>query len=134
MSVGRGTDRPFRIFGHPDYLVGSYHFTPRSIPGVSEHPPYEGSQCYGADVSGLADDIMNNERHFTISYLIQARKVFPDSVKYFNSYFDKLSGNSGLREKILNGTDEETIRRSWDQDLEKFRTIRSKYLLYPDFE
>jgi uncharacterized protein YbbC (DUF1343 family) len=134
MSVGRGTDRPFRIFGHPDYMIGSYLFTPHSIPGVSEHPPYEGRQCLGGDVSGLAENIMNNEHHFTIIYLILTRQVFPDSVKYFNSYFDKLSGSPVLREQLLQGMDEESIRQSWQKETGKFLAIRSCYLLYPDFK
>jgi uncharacterized protein YbbC (DUF1343 family) len=134
MSVGRGTDRPFRIFGHPNFVIGNYIFRPRSIPGVSEHPPYEGQDCFGGDASGFAENIMKNEHHFTISYLIYARQVFPDSMNFFNAYFDKLSGSPVLREQLLQGMDEGSIRQSWQKEVEKFLAIRSRYLLYPDFK
>jgi uncharacterized protein YbbC (DUF1343 family) len=134
MSVGRGTDKPFRIFGHPDYVTGSYIFTPRSIPGVSEHPPYEGNECFGADLSDLAENALKNRHHFTLNYLLTAQQVFPDTVKFFNPYFDKLSGNSMLRIQIEERLSEENIRASWQDDVEKFKATRKKYLLYTDFE
>lgn len=134
MSVGRGTDMPFRIFGHPRYLIGSFTFTPRSIPGVAEHPPFEGQVCYGSDVSGFAEEISGNAVHFNLTYLMNAYKVFPDTETFFNSYFDKLSGTGSLRKQISEGWDENSIRGSWQPGLDDFREIRKKYLLYPDFE
>ncbi len=84
ISVGRGTDRPFQIIGHPDFYIGSYAFIPHSIPGVSEHPPYEGQACYGQSLSGFAENIRNNEFHFTLSYLLNTHVFFKDSTDFFH--------------------------------------------------
>jgi len=53
---------------------------------------------------------------------------------FFNNYFDKLAGNSTLREQIIAGKSKWIIYASWKSDIEDFKIIRKKYLLYKDFE
>lgn len=132
ISVGRGTDKPFRIIGHPQYLAGHFIFTPESIAGISENPPYKGKPCLGLDLTTYATDYQENTHHFNISWLLSMHEYFNDSTDFFNSYFDKLAGNDALRSAIMNGKTEEQIRQSWQEELAKFRSIRRKYLLYPD--
>jgi uncharacterized protein YbbC (DUF1343 family) len=132
ISVGRGTDMPFQVIGHPHFVVGNYLFTPKNIPGVSEHPPYEGQLCSGSNVTGFAENYFQNEHHFTLNWLIGLHDFFKDSTNFFNPYFDKLAGNEDLRKDILSGMQEAEIRKSWEADLVKFRQIRKKYLLYPE--
>jgi len=55
-----------------------------------------------------------------------------DRGSFFNDYFDKLAGNSTLRKQITEGKTEEQIRASWQEDLLQFKSIRKKYLLYPE--
>lgn len=132
ISVGRGTGSPFQVIGHPAYYVGSYFFTPKSIPGVSEHPPFESQVCYGSNLTGFAENFLKNDHHFNILYMVGMYDMFKDSTGFFNSYFDKLAGNERLRNDIMNRVPESEIRKSWESDLTAFRQLRKKYLLYPE--
>ncbi len=97
ISVGRGTETPFEIIGHPGFHQGSYVFEPESIPGVSEHPPYEGQVCYGSYLAAYAENFSKNEYHFTLQWLTGMHEFFKDSTAFFNPYFEKLAGNDRLR-------------------------------------
>jgi uncharacterized protein YbbC (DUF1343 family) len=129
ISVGRGTERPFRIIGHPDYQEGSIEFTPVSIKGASVHPPHKDQLCLGFDMSYLADSILINKR-LHLQPLIDAWNFFKDDEAFFNDYFSKLAGNSTLRQQIEAGLTESEIRASWQEDLERFKKMREKYLIY----
>jgi uncharacterized protein YbbC (DUF1343 family) len=77
------------------------------------------------------------ESKFNISFVLQAYKLYLDEKKNFflpSLFFDNLAGNSTLRWQIINGKSEQDIRASWSKDLEKFKKIRKRYLLYSDFE
>lgn len=132
ISVGRGTETPFQVIGSPGFYPGSFTFTPKSIPGVSDRPLYEGRACYGTNLSGYAENFPENEHHFTLWHLISMHEYYKDSTAFFIPYFDKLAGNDQLRKDILGGLSEEEIRNSWKKDLEAFMQIRKKYLLYED--
>jgi uncharacterized protein YbbC (DUF1343 family) len=133
VSVGRGTDKPFKVFGHPKLSSGKYSFTPKPIKGVSEDPPLKGQLCYGQNLEKAADLIKNNG-HLELMWLIESYKNLYSKTEFFTNYFDKLAGNSKLREQIISGKSEIEIRHSWQSDLDAFKKIRKKYLLYPDFE
>ena len=51
-----------------------------------------------------------------------------------NNYFNSLAGNDVLMKQIKNNDSEETIIKTWQPALDKFKATRKKYLLYPDFE
>lgn len=126
ISLGRGTPMPFQVIGHPDLKNMPFQFTPVSIDGMSKNPPLENKLCYGLDLQHV-----NVKPQIDLSYLISFYRAFPDKDKFFNNYFEKLSGTSKLREQIRQGLDETQIRESWREDLEKFAALRKKYLLYP---
>jgi len=132
ISVGRGTDHPFQVIGHPEFHIGSFSFTPESLPGKSINPKYEGEQCYGISLQGFASNLENNSNHFNLSYLIDMYDYFSDK-NFFNPYFDKLAGTATLRKQIAEGKTQKEIRQSWQNAIEKYLKIRNKYLLYPDF-
>lgn len=132
VSVGRGTDKPFMVIGHPQSDTGDYYFTPRNIPGVSGNPPHLGKKCRGFDLESKGKLIPESEKPFSLEWLMLMQEHVDDD-KFFNNFFNKLAGNSSLKEKILAGETEENIRRSWESDLKVFSDIRSKYLLYRDF-
>jgi uncharacterized protein YbbC (DUF1343 family) len=132
ISVGRGTDKPFQVIGHPGFLAGSYHFKPISIPGVAENPPYKDESCYGLSLEVFAENYERNEHPLSLHWLISMHDYFKDSTDFFNSYFDKLAGNDLLKKDIISGKSERDIRLTWEADLQNFRQIRSKYLIYPD--
>ncbi len=136
ISLGRGTQTPFQIYGHPQLSYGDYYFTPQPIKGVSENPPQKGKECRGENLIPYAQKNLISGNSFNISYLMKAYQNFPDKTSFFNAnlFFDKLAGSATLRWQIINGRSEEEIRASWQKGLTQFKLTRKKYLLYPDFE
>ncbi len=133
VSVGRGTDYPFQVIGHPWYVIGSYMFRPESRP-EAVHPLYEGQDCLGSGLSG-AGELCMEKRQLNLFWLINHydfwNKFVKDQGSFFNDYFDTLAGNSTLRQQITEGKSEEQIRASWYDALARFKSLRQKYLLYP---
>ena len=145
LSEGRGTDKPFQIFGHPSLPKNLYSFTPTSREGAKE-PKLKNQLCYGWNLSGTPQEVLKavNDQ-IQLKYLLEAYRLFPDKEKFFLSakkeqltetdyFFNKLAGNATLMQQVKNGVSEEEIRKSWQPGLEAFMKIRAKYLLYPDFE
>lgn len=127
ISVGRGTPMAFQVIGHPDLKSMSFQFTPVSIEGMAKNPPYENKVCYGVDLRNVV-----MEPKLTLQYLLQFYQAFPDKEKFFNNNsFDKHMGTSKMRQQIVAGLSEDAIRQSWQKDLEAYKEIRKKYLLYP---
>ncbi len=135
VSEGRGTNKQFQIFGHPKYVGGDYEFTPKSLQGA-KYPKHEGELCHGFDLSNIPVETIKGERQLKLDYLIDYYSNFPKGEVFFlkNNFFDKLAGSSELREQILSGLDTDAIRATWQDDLENFKQIRKKYLLYKDFD
>ncbi|HEX5170009.1 MAG TPA: DUF1343 domain-containing protein [Cyclobacteriaceae bacterium] len=125
ISVGRGTQMPFQILGHPDFKDMPFQFTPASIEGMSKNPPFQDKVCHGIDLRNV-----KVEPKVDLSYLIKLYQAFPDKQKFFNSGFNAHAGNAKLKEQIISGTSEDDIRKTWQSDLEKYKIIRRKYLLY----
>ncbi|MDL2308916.1 DUF1343 domain-containing protein [Bacteroidales bacterium OttesenSCG-928-B11] len=136
VSVGRGTTKPFQVFGHPLLTAGDFYFTPNPIKGVAENPPQKGKKCRGYDLTNEALNNLNGSNSFSIKYIITAYQHFPKSETFFTNkeFFDKLAGKSTLRQQIVDGLSEEQIRDSWKPELEAFKKMRKQYLLYADFE
>jgi uncharacterized protein YbbC (DUF1343 family) len=134
ISVGRGTEYPFQVIGHPKMVWGNYMFTPRNIPGVADKPPLQDQNCYGTNLTGYAENYQNITNPFTLWYLLNAYNNIFLGDAFFNTYFEKLAGNRELRIQIENGLSEEEIRKSWEPELEAYKKIRAKYLLYPDIQ
>ena len=128
VSVGRGTEKPFSQYGHPDFAETGYTFTPVSIPGASKYPKHKNTVCNGYLLTDDAADIKEDGR-IHLSYLINAYKQIGNE-EFFNSFFEKLAGTDELRKQIQSGMSETEISESWRGELTKFKTIRNKYLLY----
>ncbi len=133
LSVGRGTDFPFEVFGHPDLAGCSFTFIPESRPGAETNPVLKGQVCRGVDLRYLRDLGHERPARIDLQWLMFAYSHFPYTGEFFNDYFEKLAGNDILRKQIIMGLTEDEIRESWKEDLEKFNTVREKYLLYKDF-
>lgn len=145
VSLGRGTPKPFQLYGHPTMSKELFSFTPRSVPGA-KNPPHLNETCYGADLSNIIIDIARPEwQQIQLKYLLDAYRLFPDKSKFFlkpsranaqpqDYFFNKLAGNAQLMQQVINGTPEAEIRKSWEPGIKSFKKIRKKYLLYADFE
>lgn len=143
LSEGRGTDKPFQVFGHPSLPNTLYAFTPNPNEGAKNSKHY-GKVCYGWDLSGGQDEVAEKTGNkLQLKWLIEAYKLFPKKDSFFilpktlkmeESFFNKLAGNNILWQQIKAGKTEEEIRKSWEPKLKEFRAIRKKYLMYADFE
>jgi len=134
VSVGRGTDKPFQQIGHPNFKNMPHQFVPKSTVG-SKSPLYMGQTCYGYNLSEYGKQfIYNNHYALDIQWLIKCYDAAPDKTNFFNNFFNHLSGNDILKKQIIEGVPEDEIRKSWQKDLQEFKKIRKKYLLYEDFE
>ena len=131
MSVGRGTDKPFQALGHPNAGFGQLVFTPRVKLGEDSTPRHKGKPCYGIDYleKGLP------KGQISLAPLIE---LYPKAeslgLQLINQrqLFDLLAGTKKLRSQLASGLSEAEIRASWKADLEAYRRLRAKYLLYED--
>ena len=137
LSEGRGTDRPFQLFGHPDLPANLYSFTPTSREGA-KNPKLVNRLCHGWDLGGSNEEVLKKiNGRIQLKWLIEAYKLFPSKDSFFinaGKTFNRLAGNDVLINQIRNGVSEEAIHASWKPALDKFKKIRKKYLLYKDAE
>ncbi len=132
ISVGRGTDLPFQILGHPKINSDRFSFTPKSMPGAKS-PKLEGKNCKGYNLSQFGNDYMKGKAMVNLYWLIDLYKNHPEKEGFFTKMFLLLSGTDKLQQQIEAGKTEEEIYESWQADLTKFKETRKKYLLYQDF-
>ncbi|MDD3773153.1 MAG: DUF1343 domain-containing protein [Weeksellaceae bacterium] len=128
-SEGRGTDKPFQVYGSPYLKNMSYQFVPKPNVGAKE-PRFNGQVCYGED---LSDTPFLSE--IKLEWLIKAYQNYEGKESFWikNSgkfWIDTLAGTDELRKQIEQGFSEEEIKKSWQEELDKFKKIRAKYLLY----
>lgn len=124
-SVGRGTDMQFQVFGSPKFLQKEFYFTPKPNLGA-KNPKFNTKICYGRD-------LRNNpvEKMLNFTYIIEAYESIEEKTTFFTPFFTTLAGNKILQEQIESGKNTEQIRNSWQTDLDAYKMIRTKYLLYP---
>ena len=130
VSLGRGTDKPFQVYGHPNMKGYSYSFTPRSRPGA-KNPPQLNRLCHGVDLSSL-DPEQVIARGINLEYVIDAYRNLNIDDYFFRPFFEKLIGNGNIRKMIEAGKSAEEIKASWADDVAKFKQQRRKYLLYQE--
>jgi uncharacterized protein YbbC (DUF1343 family) len=126
LSLGRGTQIPFQVIGHPDLKGMPFQFTPHDMAGMAIDPPQENKICYGIDLRDVPVP-----KKIGLQYLIDMYRAFPDQEHFFVPNFGRWAGNNLLAQQIRDGLTEEQIRATWQPDLARFQEIRSKYLLYP---
>jgi uncharacterized protein YbbC (DUF1343 family) len=132
MSLGRGTAFPFRVVGHPDYPMKSFSFTPLANT-ANQSPKYMNKTCYGINLQPMDIVSLRQMHELNLQWLIDLYKTMDRGDAFFTDYINKLAGTGELRKQILAGYTEDQIRQSWQDDLEKFRVLRKKYLMYKDF-
>ena len=130
VSVGRGTNLPFQIYGSPWTKDLPYQFTPKPSAGAKD-PFLNGKLCYGENLSEYPEDL----RVLNLDWLLKAYKDYKNPQQDFflkNLFFDKLAGTDELRKQIIAGKSAAQIKDSWKNDLENFQKIRAKYMMYED--
>ncbi len=139
VSVGRGTDTPFELFGAPwiqsiplaeelnhDFVPGvrfvPTHFTPGS-------DLYKGQLCQGIALV-ITDRASLNSMLMGLEIAAALNKLYPE-----NFSLDKmieLVGNADTIAKLKSGEAPTRIVWDWQTDLDNFRKMRAKYLIYPE--
>lgn len=130
VSLGRGTDKPFEIYGHPDMKGRSYNFTPRSVAGA-KNPPQKDRLCRGVDLSGMSEEDAIAQG-INLEYLIDAYRDLGLGDKFFRSFFELLIGRGDIRKMIEDGKSADEIKATWAGDVARFKTQRRPYLLYKE--
>lgn len=129
-SLGRGTDFPFECYGHPSYKGAEFSFTPQSRAGA-KNPPLMGQKCWGVDLRGEDDEAVITEG-FNLEYVIDAYRNLAMGEKFFTRMFLLLTGVDYVKEMIMEGKSAAEIRARWQPEVEEFKTLRRKYLLYEE--
>jgi len=126
VSAGRGTDMQFQVFGAPQLPPKdfAFQFTPAANQGA-KYPKFKDQQCFGKDLRNSAS--LNK---INLKWLIEAYNAYPEKDTFFNNFLVKLAGTDTLQQQIEAGMSAEAIRASWQKDLEDFKKVRAKYLLY----
>ncbi|MBR5821584.1 MAG: DUF1343 domain-containing protein [Alistipes sp.] len=130
VSMGRGTEAPFEIYGHPDMRGREFSFTPEPNAG-SKTPPHSGKLCYGEDLRGVANEDIWREG-VNLEYVIDAYRDLNMGDRFFTPMFEKLIGVGYVREMIKAGHTAEEIEAQWQEELEEYSTLRRRYLIYEE--
>ena len=130
VSMGRGTEAPFEMYGHPAMKGREFKFTPEPNAG-SKTPPHSGKLCYGVDLRGVPDKDIWREG-LNLEYVIDAYNDLQMGDKFFTPMFEKLIGVGYVREMIKEGRTAKEIEAEWQQELEEYRALRKEYLIYEE--
>jgi len=139
ISEGRGTTKPFEVFGAP--WIDGYELTSRlnelNLKGVRfreawfspTFSKYKGESCGGAQIHVLD---RGEYRPFETSlHIIKiVMDMYPHHFRFHQEYFDNIMGTSKIREALEEGEDVKEIVKSYAQQLSSFSELRKSYLLY----
>lgn len=130
VSVGRGTYTPFQMIGYPDPKFGDFSFTPQALPGFDKNPLQKGKVCYGLDLREV-----DAPKGLSLSYFINFMKLSGKGAAFISrsQFFDLLSGDASLKGQLASGVSEAEIKASWQSELNEYKVMRKKYLLYEDY-
>ena len=137
VSVGRGTDTPFELVGAPwiDPRVFSDYLNARLIPGVRFVPitftpvsgPYQNQLCKGANII-ITDRTVLDAPEMGLELAAALKKLYPDNWKI--DRIMALLANRQVYDELANGDDPRNIAQGCQDELDKFKELRTKYLLY----
>ncbi|WP_177760720.1 exo-beta-N-acetylmuramidase NamZ domain-containing protein [Flavobacterium sp. I3-2] len=126
ISVGRGTEKQFQVYGSPNLAKTTFSFTPEPNEGARD-PMHNGKKCYGEDLSEI-----DRVEGIQLKWLLKAYQTSGKKEEFFNSFFTNLAGNKKLQNQIKQGLTEKQIKETWTTGIEDFKNTRKKYLIYND--
>ena len=133
VSVGRGTEYPFQIYGHPGFMKeASFNFKPISMPGKSRYPKFENKKCYGEDCRLFVIDSVRKYARLNLSYLENAIQNINPEKKFFarEQFFNLLAGNDTILKHFKKYKAVTNLPLAWEKEVESFKETRLKYLIY----
>ena len=131
VSLGRGTDKAFQMYGHPNMKGYSFSFIPRSIPGA-KNPPQLNKECFGVDLRTEPSIEQINAKGVNLEYVIDAYNNLNLDDHFFRKMFELETGQDYVRKMIKEGKSADEIKAMWAEDVAKFKEQRKPYLLYPE--
>jgi uncharacterized protein YbbC (DUF1343 family) len=128
VSIGRGTERPFEMYGHPSFRNTGFTFVPMPTTGAKD-PLWQNNTCNGYNLGASQNKRMYE---LNLNWLINARDQLGDSLDFINqrNFFDRLAGTSALRAQLKAGLSAKEIKETWKAGIEAFLKTRHKYLIY----
>ncbi len=136
-SVGRGTDTPFEVVGAPwiDGRQLAAYLNGRNLHGVRFVPlrfkpnasVFKGQECGGINII-ITDRSTYRPVETGIEVAMALRRLYPEDWKV-DSYL-RLLVNAATLERVRRGDDPQVIVESWNEQLNEFRKVRAKFLLY----
>ncbi len=124
ISIGRGTKKQFQIYGHPSFTNYKFNFKPQPNIG-SNKPKLLNKKSFGVDLSDYKEI-----NRIELKWLINSYNLYKGEKKFFGKYFNKIYGIDNLEKQLIMGFTENEIRKSWKKEIESFKLIRKKYLIY----
>ncbi len=124
INAGRGTEFQFQRYGAPFFPKTNFSYTPQPNFG-SKKPKFKGELCYGVDLSKTP-----KLSKVDVSAIVDAYHKTPSDKKFFGKTFTIHAGNLELQQQIELGMTAKEIRVTWQKDVEEFKKIRNKYLIY----
>lgn len=134
VSIGRGTDSPFQVIGHPLFPNSEYWFKPISKEGAKS-PKLMNKKSFGIDFTNMGINVIQNQKKIQLQWLLLMYKELNMGKTFFlkNNFINLLAGSGRFQQQIIAGKTENEIRQSWEPKLSEFKVKRKKYLLYEDF-
>jgi len=139
ISEGRGTTRPFEVFGAPwiNSLALASKLNSLQLPGVKFRPQmftptfskHKDAACNGVQIH-IVDKKAFNPVSASLHFIKTVREMYPEEFSFREKGFDRLCGNSWVRTELEEGAEVEAIEEQWQEGLDAFKEIRNKYLLY----
>jgi uncharacterized protein YbbC (DUF1343 family) len=146
ISEGRGTSYPYQLIGAPfinskelakelnklkisGIEVTPRDFTPKDISNIVINPKYKDQLCHGVKIT-VSNRYKFDAVKLGIKLIYVLHKLYPKEFKFNAEKFDRLAGNKVIREQILLKNTPDKIISAWQKDLNKFKELRKKYLLY----
>lgn len=127
ISVGRGTDNQFQIYGSPELnpMIYNYQFKPLPNRGA-KYPKHQNKLCYGENLKNS-----KIKKGIQLNFILRAYENSKNKSQFFNDFFFKLSGNQTLIDDIKIGFKEIDIKNKWSEAIKSYNKMRQPYLLYP---
>ena len=132
VSVGRGTDMQFQMYGHPAWKDAPSQIKIQSKPGA-KYPKHENKSIGYRSLQDLTKGALHKRDGLNMEYLVEMYQLLTKQGEAFfldNNFFEKLAGTGELRAQLKAGKSADEIRESWKTGLDNFKETREKYLIY----
>ncbi len=137
VSVGRGTDTPFELFGAPwvNSRELAQYLSARLIPGVRFVPVaftptasnFAGQVCHGVNILVTGREFLDSPE-LGIELASALAKIYPQQF-HMEKMIDILA-NQNVYDALAHGEDPHHIALDWQDELQAFEKARAKYLIY----